>query len=192
MASAAASEIAVFGGSFNPPHVGHVLAVAYVLATQRVDRVLCVPAFHHPFNKELCAFEHRAEMARLAMLDIARCEVSLIERELGADVSRTLDTVEALHARYPAARLRLLIGADVLADKDKWHRFDRIVELAPPLILGRAGVCHPGAPAAVLPAVSSSDIRAALSQDDLASVQEMLPWRVRDYLVHHRLYCAAA
>ncbi len=182
------SEVAVFGGSFNPPHVAHVLAVGYLLAVHRVERVVVVPAYHHPFNKELVAFEHRAAMIRLAMQDLARVEVSEIERELGAEVSRTLDTLEALGARHPDWRLRLCIGADVLADRDKWHRFDRIVAIAPPIALGRAGVSHPDAPPTVLPEVSSTEIRAALARGDDQAIAALLPWRVRDYIDEHRLY----
>jgi nicotinate-nucleotide adenylyltransferase len=185
-------EIAFFGGSFNPPHVGHLLAVAYVLAVHRVDRALIVPAFHHPFNKELIAFEHRAEMAALAFADVGRAEVSTIERDLGAEVSRTLDTIEALRARLGNARLRLVIGTDVLHDKHKWHRFDRIVELAPPIVIGRAGVSHPDAPAAVLPEVSSTAIRGALARGELDAVLPLLPWRVLEYVLAHRLYQAKA
>jgi nicotinate-nucleotide adenylyltransferase len=182
--------VAVFGGSFNPPHVGHVLAGAYVLAVHDVDGLLVVPAFRHPFNKELCAFEHRAAMARLAFRDLARTEVSEIERELALPVSRTVDTLEALRVRHPDWRLRLVIGADVLHDRDKWHRFDRVVELAPPIVLGRAGVEHPEAPPAVLPEVSSSAVRAALATSDEARVALLVPHPVRDYVARERLYGA--
>lgn len=180
--------VAVFGGSFNPPHVGHVLAVAYVLAVHEVDEVLVVPAFRHPFNKDLCAFEHRAAMARLAFGDLARVSVSEIERELGAPVSRTVDTLEALLERHSDWRLHLVIGADVLHDREKWHRFERVVELASPLVLGRAGVSHPEAPRAVLPEVSSSQIRSALARGDRGVVDSLVPRRVRDYIEREGLY----
>jgi nicotinate-nucleotide adenylyltransferase len=183
----AAPQIAVFGGSFNPPHVAHVLAVAYLLTRHRLERVIIVPAFRHPFHKELVSFDHRVAMARLAMSDLGGAEVSQIERELGGDVSHTVDTLAALAARHPSSKLRLVIGADVLHDRDKWHRFDRIVELAPPIVLGRAGVCHPEAPVALLPEVSSTKIRAALARGD-SSVAPLVPWRVRDYIAEHGLY----
>src|SRR5579872_1448859 len=54
--------VAVFGGSFNPPHVAHVLACALLLSVQQVDRVLVVPTFRHPFAKSLAAFEERLRM----------------------------------------------------------------------------------------------------------------------------------
>ncbi len=180
--------VAVFGGSSNPPHVGHVLAVTYVLSVHRVDSVLIVPAFHHPFHKELCSFEHRAAMTRLAFREIARAEVSEIERQLAADVSRTVDTLEALIDRHPDWRLRLVVGADVLHDRGKWHRFERVVELAPLLVLGRAGVTHPEAPRAVLPEVSSSSIRQAFATSDQRALEGVVPSAVLDYIEREGLY----
>ena len=63
-------EIALFGGSFDPPHVGHLLAAAYVLATEPVDELWLVPVFEHPLGKKPAApFEHRVELCeRLATL----------------------------------------------------------------------------------------------------------------------------
>jgi len=182
--------VAIFGGSFNPPHVGHVLAAAYVLAVHEVDELLVVPAYRHPFHKELCSFEHREAMARLAFRDLPRVTVSPIERELDAPVSRTVDTLEGLLARHPDWHLRLVIGADVLHDRDKWHRFERVVELAPPIVLGRVGVCHPEAPRAVLPDVSSSEVRGAVARGDADTLGALLPRAVRDYVAREGLYRA--
>src|SRR5262249_33315608 len=132
------ARVAVFGGSFNPPHVAHLLAVVYALATAPVDRILVVPVYRHPFAKELAPFEDRLEMCRLAMGWVPGVTISDIERELGGE-SLTLRTVEHLRSQHPEFELRLLVGADVLPDLPKWHRFERIAALAPPLVLARAG-----------------------------------------------------
>jgi nicotinate-nucleotide adenylyltransferase len=182
--------VAVFGGSFNPPHVGHVLAAAYVLAVHDIDEVLVVPAYRHPFHKELCSFDHREAMARLAFRDLPRVTVSPIERELGAPVSRTVDTLEGLLARHQDWRLRLVLGADVLHDRDKWHRFERVVELAPLIVLGRVGVRHLESPRPVLPEVSSSEVRAAVARGDDDALAALLPRAVRDYVAREGLYRA--
>ena len=79
-------EIALFGGSFDPPHVGHLLAAAYVLATEPVDELWFVPVFGHPLGKRIHApFEHRAGSSELAVADmgLARARVSRVESELG-------------------------------------------------------------------------------------------------------------
>jgi nicotinate-nucleotide adenylyltransferase len=184
------NRVAIFGGSFNPPHVGHVLAVTYVMSVFPVDQVLVVPVYQHAFGKELASFEARLEMARLAMSWIPGVDVSDIERRLGGE-SRTLYTIEALLEEDPKRALRLVIGADVLHDLPKWHRFDRIAELAPPIVIGRAGVKHPDAPPAHLPDVSSTQLRAAIKAGGAGDIETMMPLRVRAYIEAHRLYGSA-
>ncbi len=189
--------MAIFGGSFNPPHVSHVLAVVYALSTAAIDEVLVVPVFSHPFSKELASFDDRLAMCELALGWIPRVRVSTVERELGG-ASLTLRTVEHLAATHPDWSLRLLIGSDVLGDLPKWHRFDRIAEVAPPLVLGRVGVVPPppgegpaaglAAPLPVLPRVSSTEIRAALALGELDAVRARVPSAVLDYIDEHRLY----
>lgn len=180
-------RVAIFGGSFDPPHVGHVLAVAYVLATEAVDLALVVPCFRHPLGKELSGFEHRLAMCELAMGWLPRTRVSTVERELGGP-SRTLRTLEHLAAEHPAWSMRLVIGADVLVEAPRWHAFDAITRLAPPIVLGRAGVSHPDAPEPVLPEVSSSAIRAALRDGEAARVEKLLARGVAAYATAHALY----
>lgn len=179
--------VAVFGGSFDPPHVAHVLAVAYALSVEPIDEVLVVPVFRHPFAKDLTSFEDRAAMCRLALGWIAGVRVSDVERELGGE-SRTLRTLEHLGAEHPEWSLRLLVGADVLLDASKWHRFDRVTELAPLLVLGRAGVEQVEAPEPLLPRVSSTRIRAALRAGRVDEVRHLLPRSVVDYILARGLY----
>ena len=180
-----APSVFVFGGSFNPPHLAHVLAVSYVLATNQHGRVLVIPTFQHPFGKSLAPYEHRVQMCELAMSDLSRVEVSRLEEELGGE-SRTLRTVERLAELHPGARLRLVIGADILSETPKWFGFDRIKELAPPLVLGRVG--FENGPTAVIPGFSSTELRSALTENRREDARVMLPDRVFDYMEEHRLY----
>lgn len=166
--------IGVFGGSFNPPHLAHVLALAVVHARFEVERILVVPTFHHPFAKSLAPYEDRVAMCELAMGWLPRVEISRVEEELGGE-SRTVRTIEHLRTRWPDQDLRFVMGADIMAESSKWYRFDRIVELAPPIVLGRVGVDYPGAPRAVLPEISSTEIRTKLAQGDRASLEDVVP-----------------
>jgi nicotinate-nucleotide adenylyltransferase len=179
--------LGVFGGSFDPPHVGHVLAVSYVLSVHEVDALLVVPVYRHPLHKELAAFDDRLAMTTLAVAGIAGITVSPIERELGGE-SLTLRTLTALQGRLAGQQLRLVVGADVLWERDQWHHFDRVVALAPPIVLGRAGVAHPEAPPALLPEVSSRHIRDALREGRREEVAPLLPRRVREYIEARGLY----
>ncbi|MCC6904007.1 MAG: nicotinate-nicotinamide nucleotide adenylyltransferase [Polyangiaceae bacterium] len=157
----APARVAVFGGSFNPPHVAHVLAIAYVLACCDVDRVVVVPVFEHAFDKDLAPFEARVDLARVAFGWLPGVELSCIEQALPTP-SYTLQTLEKLASIHPEWALRFVVGSDVLFERDKWRSFDRIEALAPLIVLGRAGAPHPRAPAALLPQVSSTQVRALL------------------------------
>ncbi len=173
------STLALFGGSFDPPHVGHVLAVRYLLSVGAADALIIIPVFEHAFDKHLSPFEQRVRLVELAFEDEPRARVSTIESRLPRP-NYTLNTVMALKREYPEDDLRLVVGADVLQDVDKWHRFDQLVSLCPLLVLGRRGVEHPEAPPAYLPDVSSSEIRALLASrsrgDDPDERSDQVRW----------------
>ena len=154
-------RIAVFGGSFDPPHLAHQQAVRLLTHSPEVDRVLVVPVFEHAFDKTLAPFEHRVRMCELSMPTTEKVSVSCIEASLERP-SYTLNTLRALQQRHPEDSLRLVVGADVLQDATKWHRFDEVCRLAPLLPLGRRGVETSLAPEPVLPEVSSTEIRELL------------------------------
>lgn len=185
--SAGGPIVGIFGGSFNPPHLSHVLALAVVLARFEVERLLVVPTYQHPFAKSLAPYEDRVKMCELAMGWLPRVEVSRVEEELGGE-SRTLRTIEHLRGRWPDKRLRFVMGADIMLESSKWHGFDRIVELAPPIVLGRVGIDVAGAPPPVLPAISSTEVRAKLAEGDLGVLAELVPRAVIEYAREHRLY----
>jgi nicotinate-nucleotide adenylyltransferase len=179
--------VVVFGGSFNPPHVAHVLALAWVLATEEVDQILVVPTYQHPFAKTLAPYEDRVAMCTLAMGWLPRVVVSRVEEVLGGE-SRTLRTLEHLAAENPHWRMRLLMGGDLLLEADKWFRFDRIREVAPPLVVGRAGVDAPGAPSALLPRVSSTEVRASIAKGAWDDLAPLVPREVLHYVKERSLY----
>lgn len=185
-------RVAVFGGSFNPPHVAHVLAVSYVLSVGVVERVLVVPVYRHAFAKdrELVTFEHRLQMCERAMGWLPGVEVSPLEAELEPP-SYTLHTLQHIQRAHPDWRLRLVIGADVVAETDKWHAFDEVAALAPPFPLGRIGFELEGVPQ-LLPELSSSSIRGWLAARDREPEREALarwlPARVLAYIDEHGLY----
>lgn len=192
---AAALRVAVFGGSFNPPHFAHVLAATLVRSMGVVDRVLVVPTFQHAFGKPLAPFGDRAAMCRLAMGWIPGVEVSEIEADLGGD-SLTVRTLEHLTKQHPDWALRLVVGADVLHESSKWVAFDRVMALAPLLVLGRAGVTSHGTsgtsgapiPLPLLPEISSTAVRNFAAEEQWDEVAARVPADVVQYLRARRLY----
>ncbi len=183
-------KVGVFGGSFDPPHCGHVLAASYVLSVGDVDRVLVVPVAAHAFDKRSQSFEHRLAMCRAAFAMLVGAEVSDVERDL-EQPNYTLRTLEFLASRNPSWEMRLIVGADVLEETAKWHRFDEVSRIAPPLVLGRVGHVRPDAPAPVLPGISSTDVRAWLQDpqgDERPELRAAVPGDVRRYIRERGLY----
>lgn len=178
-------ETAILGGSFNPPHVAHVMAAYWTLATQPVAEVWMLPSFRHPFGKELAPFEDRVRMCELAAAPVRGLHVCTAEADLADDplVGMTARTLEHLVGKHPERRFSLIVGADLLAETHRWYRFDRVQELARLIVVGRAG--HEG-PAPALPAVSSTEIRARIRRGE--DVSALLPRRVREYVAERGLY----
>lgn len=124
-------RLAIFGGSFDPPHVGHLLVAQDVCDQLALDRLIFVPAASQPLKSQGAAAspEHRLAMVRLLAADDARFEVSAMEVERGG-LSFTVDTLTAVAMRYPGSELLLLVGADVLQTFPQWREPERILTLA--------------------------------------------------------------
>jgi nicotinate-nucleotide adenylyltransferase len=183
-------KVGIFGGSFNPPHVSHVLAVTQTLLTSGLDEVLVVPTFQHPFAKALAPYDDRVAMCELAFGWLPRVRVSRVEEELGGE-SRTLRTLEHLAAKHPEWSMRFVMGADLVRESPRWFGFDRIAALAPPFVLGRGGIEGDDVPGAQLPAMSSTDVRTLLEANDEAStarLEQLLPRTVLAYVQERGLY----
>jgi len=180
-------RVAIFGGSFNPPHVGHLLATALVLATAPVDTVLVVPTYKHPFAKALAPYEDRVTMCTLALGWLPRVEISRVEEELGGE-SRTLRTLEHLGKAHPDWSMRLVMGSDTFAESSKWFRFDAVRELAPPIVLARTVPGEDPPPAVLLPAISSTDVRGLIAAGKWSELEKLVPGSVLAHVRERGLY----
>lgn len=156
-------RIAVYGGSFNPPHVGHAMVCAWLKWTDLADEVWLVPAFDHAFDKALAPFALRLEACRLQAEVLGPwCRVEPIERTLPAP-SYTINTLDALAAAWPEHRFVWVLGADVLESLHLWREWQRILSEYPPIVVGRAGYPRvEGAPE--FPDFSSSEVRRRLAE----------------------------
>lgn len=190
-------RVALFGGSFDPPHVGHQLACLYVLLTHPVDQVWMVPVFRHAFDKRSIDYAHRVAMCERAAAAIGPAvRVSTIEEELGGQ-SYTLLTVRALQKKYPEHEFSLVIGADLIKERERWYGWPELAQLVPFIVLGRGGVRselrplppardHLHAEGVELPEVCSTAVRARLREGRLPE-----GWVARDvlaYIREHGLY----
>lgn len=192
-------RIGVFGGTFDPPHVGHLLVSADALERLGLDRLVLIPAATQPLKTgEIAATaSQRLAMTRLAVGDDPRFEVDPVEIERGG-LSYMVDTLEALALRWAGAELFLLAGSDVLTTFHRWREPERIRRLATLAVLTRGGTDerHPGlqtfpggAPLFVATRrvdVSSTEIRARVRAGQ--SIRGFVPEAVADFIRSAGLY----
>lgn len=199
-------RILLYGGSFNPPHWGHIRSARTAVATLEPDKTFMIPAAIPP-HKRLAAgspsLEQRLEMARLAADGIPGCEASDMElRRTGP--SYTSDTLRQMRGSYPGAELVFLMGTDMLLSLESWHEPEVILSLASVAVFAREtgrerdiGACAErlrekyGATVYVLEdepvTVSSTRIRELLPQ---RQGRDLLPDSVYEYIIRYRLYGA--
>jgi len=182
-----ARAVALLGGSFNPPHVAHLMAAYWALATQGAEEVWLLPAYRHPFGKPLAPFDDRVRMCELAAHHVHGVVVSAAEAELRDDplCGRTARTLEHLARKHPDHRFALVVGADILPETAQWYRWDRVQELARVIVVGREG-WPPVQGAPTLPRISSSEIRARIARGE--DVSGLVPREVLAYVAERGLY----
>ncbi len=134
-------DIAIYGGSFNPPHLGHICAANAAREQLQPQKLFLVPDYEPP-HKALEAGspapEERLALTKLAAAGIPGAEVLDIELER-AGKSYTSDTLRELHARYPQSCLCFLMGTDMLLTLDEWHEPETILSLAAVGVFARSG-----------------------------------------------------
>jgi nicotinate-nucleotide adenylyltransferase len=199
-------KIGVFGGTFDPVHLGHLVLAGECRRQVGLDEIWFVPSAHHPFkpDQHVSSFADRVAMLRLALEVREGYRVCEIERELPAP-TYTANTLEALGSRYPGNDWYFLMGADALAELPLWHEPARIVARATLVVMGRPGT----------PAIKAEQLRTNLKLEpedlvrlqwvdvppvDIASreirrrvragepIHAMAPLAVEDYIRRHNLY----
>jgi nicotinate-nucleotide adenylyltransferase len=191
-------RIAFFGGSFDPPHVGHLLAAEDAYEQLSLDRLVFIPAAIQPLKVEGAAAtaDQRVAMLRLLVDGDARFEVSTVEVDRPG-LSFTVDTLSHYAEIYPAAERFLLLGADVLATFAQWREPERILELGRPVILQREGDRPPTLPPGIeakgmqrLPTrrvdVSSTEIRERVRRGK--SIRGFVTDNIAAYIARDGLY----
>jgi nicotinate-nucleotide adenylyltransferase len=133
-------RIGILGGTFNPPHLGHLICAQEAYLQLGLDRVTLIPARIPPHKRveEEPGPDHRLELCRAAVDDDDRFDVSDVEiaRE-GA--SYTVDTLELLHSRESERELFLIVGGDIAAGLPRWREPERVLSLATLAVAGRRG-----------------------------------------------------
>lgn len=133
-------KLGIFGGTFDPPHLGHLVAAQDALLYLELDRVILVPAATppHKADRVITRGDIRLEMLRAAVPNDTRFTIDDIELRRGGP-SWTVDTLRTFHERWPEAELHLIMGMDQFVEFDTWREPDEIVRLARLAVLSRGG-----------------------------------------------------
>jgi nicotinate-nucleotide adenylyltransferase len=195
-------RLGVLGGTFDPPHIGHLWLATLAIDQLGLSRVLFMPAAQPPHKRgALTRATDRLLMTRLAIVDDPRFELCPIEMERPG-ASYTVDSISELQRLHPDAELWLIMATDSLATIDTWREPDRLLELVPWAVGPRPGGEPPtraalqerfGAAAERIvllegPAldVSSSDLRARVAAG--RAIRYLVPRAVEQLIVERRLY----
>jgi nicotinate-nucleotide adenylyltransferase len=188
-------RLGIFGGSFDPPHVGHLIVADDAAAALSLDRVLFVPTGTHPLKH--ARVEASGDL-RLEMVAAATATSETFEPD-GREIRRpgpsyTVDTIAELQAENPGADLVLLVGADILGELHRWHRVEEIARRARIAVMSRAEAPAIEAKIAVAfvrvevthIAISSSDVRERVRAG--RPYRYLVPGPVYDIIERRSLY----
>jgi nicotinate-nucleotide adenylyltransferase len=184
-------RVGLLGGSFNPPHLGHLLMAVAVYATEEIDHLWVIPTADHAFGKKLAPFEDRVRMCHLAFRHLAGGAAVLdlesrLPRAPGTP-SYTVDTLRALHAIRPGIKPVWIAGSDILPELSKWKEPDEVKKLCRMVIVPRRGFSEGTArPTIDLPLLSSTEVRDLIAQH--ADVSGLLDREVVHYIEKRSLY----
>jgi nicotinate-nucleotide adenylyltransferase len=188
------ARVGILGGTFDPPHNGHIGIAQAALGELRLDKIIFVPASvpPHKMTRIVASAEDRFRMLQLAIDGHEKFEISRIELNRPGP-SYTVDTLSQFRVIYPQDELYLLIGADNIAEIEGWYEPDRIVGLATIAAANRPNFKAGGAYADKVAYfempptdISSTEVRDRIKEG--LSITDLVPPKVEDYIIKQRLY----
>ncbi len=193
-------NIVLFGGSFNPPHLGHkiIIAQAFELIPD-LDELWILPCFRHTFQKNLAPAKDRLAMCQLLLDNLApdiktkvRLETVEIDKRLSGE---TLEALHILKKNYPQNKFSFLMGTDQLGSFNKWKNWEKLIQELPFYIYPRAGYSNSlkfpnmtllSSPTQVVTNLSSTLIRQRLEKN--LPINHLIPKTIYNYIKTKRLY----
>lgn len=190
-------NIGIYGGTFNPPHIGHLITAESVKETVRFDRILFIPSYITPHKNEgeEHLSHHRFEMIKLAVKNNPSFQVSDIEISKN-EISYTITTLEYLLSKYPDSKFSIIIGMDNYITFHLWKEPKRILQLASLIVMNRPqyprkvneliGTTNTTFVDVPNIGISSSEIRQKVKEGK--SIKYLVPDSVEQYIIEHQLY----
>jgi nicotinate-nucleotide adenylyltransferase len=182
-------KIAIYGGTFDPIHHGHLILARQAMEELELDLVTFVPAAESPFkpNHQGAPALHRLQMVRLATQNEPGFAVDALEIERGG-TSFSIDTVLAIGKKFPDAELFFLVGEDNADHLAEWHRFEELDRLVRFIVLSRTDKRLPKRYPAIRRhfEISATEIRNRVANRQ--SITYLVPEVVLGYIRDHNLY----
>lgn len=197
-------KIAILGGSFDPPHLGHIIIVQQVLELCAIEQVWLLPVFAHSFEKKLAPAFHRLAMTKFLQKD--NIQVSDIEIKQ-KKVNYTIETLEILQRKFPDNKFSFIIGSDQLKDFPRWEGWQTIISEFGLIVFPREIVFEKFKEYVkktlrlkkipknlilltqknlVLTNISSTMIRKRVHEEK--SIRYLVPKEIEEYITKHKLY----
>lgn len=185
-------KVGILGGTFNPPHIGHLIIANEVLNALGLDEVRFMPNATPPHKQkdELVTAEQRLKMTQLAIRGIPKMAVETIELERGG-TSYTFDTIEMLQNREPETDFFFIIGGDQVEFLPKWHRIDELVQKVQFVGVPRPNTTLDTAYPISKITIPQIDLSSTLLRNRLmngVTTKFLIPDKVNDFIQKEKLY----
>lgn len=196
-------NIAILGGSFDPPHKGHIAIAKRLLRQSDFDQIWLMPLFQHPFNKNLSASNIRLKMTKY----LEKNKIKVLDLEIKRKkISYTIDTLKSLSKNYPKDKFSWIIGTDQVSDFTKWKNWQEIINNFKLIIVPRTDFKKAEAELnnisklvsfpkniilisrKIFPPIyiSSALTRKKLKEDK--SISNLVPKKIKEYIIKNKLY----
>lgn len=192
-------KIAILGGAFNPPHLGHQLIASQILDFTDADQIWLTPCYQHTFNKNLASVKHRVAMTKTLVNQKVKLCLEEIDHKLSGE---TIELMRLLVQKHPRHEFCFIIGSDNLKHFKKWGQWQKLLLNFPFLVFPRPKfkndfrqyglanrqyklklISHS---LLVTSDISSTNIRKRVKQG--LSITHLVPQKVKEYIEKHNLY----
>jgi nicotinate-nucleotide adenylyltransferase len=170
-------RIGIYGGTFDPPHIGHISAAKKAINDLKLDKLIIIPAFTNPFKlgRKMTPPPVRIEMCIAAFGTLSKA-IEISDFEISKhEISYTITTVSHLKKLYPSADFYLIVGSDVPDNFDKWYESERLKKLVTLYIISRE-----------LVPVSSTEIREKIKNNE--DTAGLITADVKEIIGKHNIY----
>ena len=182
-------KVGVLGGSFNPPHMGHLQVFLHAISIRQFDCIQVIPTVNHPFEKNNISYEHRLMMTKLAFNNAFGLTAYVTQEKDEGQTSYMVDSLKSsLQLWGENAELTMIVGSDVEKELGEWKGIDEIEKIVKEILVIPRG-------SGITSNVSSSSVRdlfnnsgTLIAPEGRKFLNKFVPRKIIEYILEHRLY----